>query len=171
MSRIPPEGRAKATLICQPTRHKVAVLTLIIVNTSIHTTSCGDRPVRVVASAGLTGYMVIININNMQHTVKINNINQEIMLICLFSFGVGTKSVCSFIRFSNNLEDSMNTETPIIPTMKQGIMSTHDGCDFLVTIIITPGKPITAIAPPMSLPSVKGRCRISYVTCFLIFLI
>ena len=101
--------------------------------------------------------MVIINVSNMQLAIKIKNIIQEIMLICFFSFVVGTESVFSFMRFSNNLEDSKKTKTPIIPKVKYGIISKYDGFDFLVIIIITPGKPITAIVPPISLLSVKSR--------------
>jgi len=70
------------------------------------------------ASAGFMGYMVKINVINMQIAIKIKNINQEIMLICVFSFVVGAKSPFLLVRFLNNMEDSEKMETPIIPKIE-----------------------------------------------------
>jgi len=114
------------------------------------------------------GYMVKISVINMQIAIKIKNIDQEIMLICVFSFVVVARSLFLLMRFLNNMEDSEKIETPIIPKIEYGIMSKQDGFDFLVIIIITPGKPIIAIIPPISLLSVNGKCLISDIICFLI---
>ena len=118
------------------------------------------------ACAGLMGYMVKIKVINIQLAIKMKNIIQEIMLIRAFSFLVGKTLVFLLKRFLNNIEDSKNIETPIIPKMKYGIK--YDGFDFPVTIIITPTKPMTAIMPPISLLSVNGKCLISDIICFLI---
>jgi hypothetical protein len=42
---------------------------------------------------------------NMQLAMKIKNISQEMMLMCVFSFVVGAQSVFLLMRFLNNMED------------------------------------------------------------------
>jgi len=112
--------------------------------------------------------MVRMSIINMQLAIKIKNINQEIMLICVFSFLVGVKSLLLLMRFLNSMGDSKKMETPITPKSKYGMISEYDGFDFLVVIIITPVKPIIAIMAPISLLSVNGKCLMSDIICFLI---
>ena len=104
----------------------------------------------------------------MQLAIRIKNISQEIMLIFVFSFWVGVKSLFLLMRFLNSMEDIKKMETPITPEIKYGMISKYDGFDFLVIIIITPGKPIIAIMAPISLLSVNGKRLMSDIICFLI---
>jgi hypothetical protein len=154
-----------------PTIDKADIATLIFKSSSnwVRSASLTESPKPLFQSDGRIRYLVIIYEIIMQLDIKIKNMIQEAMLICFFSLVVGMKPVFSFMRFSNNLENSKKTETPIIPKIKYGSISKYDGSGFLVTITITPVRPITAIAPPISLLSVKGKCLISELICFMIF--
>ena len=113
--------------------------------------------------------MVKTSVPNINAPAKIKNISQEIIVIRFSSFGVDTRLEFLLMHLFNNMEDSKKTDTPIKPKIKYGIISIYDGSDFLVITIMTPGKPITAIIPPISLPSINGKCLISDNICCLMF--
>lgn len=104
----------------------------------------------------------------MKIAVKIKSIAQDMTLDCIFSFGVGVRSVCSFRRFAYNLEDIKKIQIPMIPKREYGHISENDELDFPVTMI-TPVQPITATTPPVNLPSINGKCLISDFICCFIF--